>query len=328
MKGGHSISIFFIQNSTNTEEIKEFSLPELFQKLSSNERGLTDSEAKKRLQICGSNEIVEKKISPIIKFLSYFWGPIPWMIEIAAVLSGILHRWEDFTIILVLLMLNVTVSFWQEYKADNAIELLKQKLALKARVLRDNKWLEVQAREIVPGDIIRLRLGDIFPADVKLVSGDYLLVDESALTGESLPVEKHILDIGYSGSVIRQGEMDALVVGTGMNTFFGKTAKLVEDAKTQSHFQKAVIKIGNYLIALALMLVTLVFIVVFLRHESLLEFFQFALVLLVAAIPAALPAVLSVSMAVGAISLAKEGAIVSKLAAVEEMAGMDILCSD
>ena len=225
-------------------------------------------------------------------------------------------------------MLNVTVSFWQEYKADNAIELLKQKLALKARVLRDNKWLEVQAREIVPGDIIRLRLGDIFPADVKLVSGDYLLVDESALTGESLPVEKHILDVGYSGSVIRQGEMDALVVGTGMNTFFGKTAQLVEDAKTQSHFQKAVIKIGDYLIAFALMLITLVFIVVFFRHESLLEFFQFALVLLVAAIPAALPAVLSVSMAVGAISLAKEGAIVSKLAAVEEMAGMDILCSD
>lgn len=250
------------------------------------------------------------------------------MIEIAAILSGILHRWEDFTIILALLMLNVTVGFWQEYKADNAIELLKQKLALKARALRDNKWLEVPAREIVPGDVIRLRLGDIFPADVKLINGDYLLIDESALTGESLPVEKHILDVGYSGSVIRQGEMDALVVGTGMNTYFGKTAKLVEEAKTQSHFQRAVIKIGDYLIAFALMLVALVFIVVLLRHESVLEFFQFALVLLVAAIPAALPAVLSVSMAVGAISLSKEGAIVSKLAAVEEMAGMDILCSD
>jgi len=250
------------------------------------------------------------------------------MIEIAAILSGILHRWEDFTIIFALLMLNVTVGFWQEYKADNAIELLKQKLALKARVLRDSKWLEVPALEIVPGDVIRLRLGDIFPADVKLINGDYLLVDESALTGESLPVEKHVLDVGYSGSVIRQGEMDALVVGTGMSTYFGKTAKLVEEAKTQSHFQKAVIKIGDYLIAFALMLIALVFIVILFRHESVLEFFQFALVLLVAAIPAALPAVLSVSMAVGAISLSKEGAIVSKLAAVEEMAGMDILCSD
>ena len=327
-KGGHSISIYDIQNSADTEEVKEISLPKLFQKLSSSEKGLNDSEAKERLQQYGPNEIVEKKTSPIVKFLSYFWGPIPWMIEIAAVLSGVLHRWEDFTIILALLLLNVTVGFWQEYKADNAIELLKQKLALKARVLRANKWSEVPAREIVPGDVIRLRLGDIFPADVKLINGDYLLVDESALTGESLPVEKHVLDVGYSGSIIRQGEMDALVVGTGMNTFFGKTAKLVEEAKTRSHFQKAVIKIGDYLIAFALILVTLVFIVVLFRHESVLEFFQFALVLLVAAIPAALPAVLSVSMAVGAIALSKEGAIVSKLAAIEEMAGMDILCSD
>ncbi len=285
-------------------------------------------EAKERLQKYGPNEITEKKTSALVKFLGYFWGPIPWMIEVAAVLSAVLHRWDDFAIILALLLLNVTVGFWQENKADNAIELLKQKLALKAMVRRDNKWLEISAHEIVPGDIIRLRLGDIFPADVKLINGDYLLIDESALTGESLPVEKHVSDVAYSGSVIRQGEMDALVVATGMATFFGRTAKLVEEAKIQSHFQKAVIKIGDYLIVFALVLVALTFLVVLFRHESLLEFFQFALVLLVAAIPAALPAVLSVSMAVGAISLAKDGAIVSKLAAVEEMAGMDILCSD
>ena len=316
------------QNIMSTDEAKEASVAELLEKLSSSERGLTDSEAKERLQLYGPNEITEKKTSAIVKLLGYFWGPIPWMIEVAAVLSAVLNRWEDFAIILALLLLNVTVGFWQEYKADNAIELLKQKLALKARVLRDNKWLEVSASEIVPGDVIRLRLGDIFPADVKLMNGDYLLVDESALTGESLPVEKHVSDVGYSGSVIRQGEMDALVVATGMNTFFGKTAKLVEEAKTRSHFQKAVIKIGDYLIVFALALVALTFLVVLFRHESLLEFFQFALVLIVAAIPAALPAVLSVSMAVGAITLAKDGAIVSKLAAVEEMAGMDILCSD
>jgi len=316
------------QSVTSTDEAKKASIAELLETLSSSERGLTDSEAKERLQKYGPNEITEKKTSPLVKFLSYFWGPIPWMIEIAAVLSAVLHRWDDFAIILVLLLLNVTVGFWQEHKADNAIELLKQKLALKARVLRDNKWLEVSASEIVPGDIIRLRLGDIFPADVKLMTGDYLLIDESALTGESLPVEKHVSDVAYSGSVIRQGEMDALVVATGMNTFFGKTAKLVEEAKTRSHFQKAVIKIGDYLIVFALVLVAFTFLVVLFRHESLLEFFQFALVLLVAAIPAALPAVLSVSMAVGAVSLARDGAIVSKLAAVEEMAGMDILCSD
>jgi H+-transporting ATPase len=316
------------QNITSTDEAKGASVAELLEKLASSERGLTDSEAKERLQKYGPNEITEKKTSTLVKFLSYFWGPIPWMIELAAVLSAVLTRWADFAIILALLLLNVTVGFWQEHKADNAIELLKQKLALKARVLRDGRWLEVSASEIVPGDIIRLRLGDIFPADVKLMTGDYLLVDESALTGESLPVEKHVSDIAYSGSVIRQGEMDALVVATGMNTFFGKTARLVEEAKTQSHFQKAVIKIGDYLIVFAFILVAFTFLVVLFRHESLLEFFQFALVLLVAAIPAALPAVLSVSMAVGAITLARDGAIVSKLAAVEEMAGMDILCSD
>lgn len=317
-----------VQTFISMEEAKNATINELLEKLSSSERGISASEAREQLQRYGPNEITEKKTSPIVKFLSYFWGPIPWMIEIAAILSAILHRWEDFSIIFSLLMLNAIVGFWQEHKADNAIELLKQKLALKARVLRDNKWLGVTAREIVPGDVIRLRLGDIIPADVKLIDGDYLLVDESALTGESLPVEKHVLDVAYSGSVIRQGEMDALVVATGMGTYFGKTAKLVEEAKTQSHFQKVVIKIGDYLIAFALALVVLIFFVVLYRHESLLDFFQFALVLIVAAIPAALPAVLSVTMAVGSISLAKKGAIVTKLTAVEEMAGMDILCSD
>ncbi|ABE51089.1 Plasma-membrane proton-efflux P-type ATPase [Methanococcoides burtonii DSM 6242] len=317
-----------VQTFISMEEAKNATINELLEKLSSSEIGISASEAEERFQQYGPNEITEKKTSSIVKFLSYFWGPIPWMIEIAAILSAILHRWEDFLIIFSLLMLNAIVGFWQEHKADNAIELLKQKLAVEARVLRDNKWLEVTAREIVPGDVIRLRLGDILPADVKLIGGDYLLVDESTLTGESLPVEKHVLDVAYSGSVIRQGEMDALVVATGMSTYFGKTAKLVEEAKTQSHFQKAVIKIGDYLIAFALVLVVLIFFVVLYRHESMLNFFQFALVLIVAAIPAALPAVLSVTMAVGAISLAKEGAIVTKLAAVEEMAGMDILCSD
>ncbi|WP_440951768.1 plasma-membrane proton-efflux P-type ATPase [Methanococcoides sp. FTZ1] len=310
------------------EEAKNATINEILEKISSSEKGLSASEAEERLEQYGPNEITEKKTSPLVKFLSYFWGPIPWMIEIAAILSAILNRWEDFSIIFSLLMLNAIVGFWQEHKADNAIEMLKQKLPLKARVLRDNKWIEVSAREIVPGDVIRLRLGDILPADVKLIGGNYLLADESALTGESLPAEKHVLDVAYSGSVVRQGEMDALVVATGMKTYFGQTAKLVEEAKTQSHFQKAVIKIGDYLIAFALVLVVLIFFVVLYRHESLLDFFQFALVLIVAAIPAALPAVLSVTMAIGAISLAKEGAIVTKLAAVEEMAGMDILCSD
>lgn len=310
------------------DEVKKTSITDLLKKFTAGEKGLPDKEAKGRLDVYGLNEIKEKKVNPLVKFLSYFWGPIPWMIEVAAILSAVIHHWEDFFIILVLLLLNAVVGFWQEHKADNAIELLKKKLALKAKVLRDGKWAEISARELVPGDIVRIRLGDIIPADLKLIEGDYLQVDESALTGESLPVEKHTSDTAYSGSVVRKGEMNALVVATAMNTYFGKTAKLVEEARTVSHFQKAVIKIGDYLIIVAIALVALIFTIAMFRHESWLTTLQFSLVLTVAAIPVALPAVLSVTMAVGATALAKKEAIVSKLVAIEEMAGMDILCSD
>jgi H+-transporting ATPase len=315
-------------NAMSAEEIKKVSVDELLHKLSSNKDGLSEPSAKERLGQYGYNEIPEKKVNPIVRLLRYFWGPIPWMIEAAIVLSAIIHHWEDVGIIGALLVLNAAVGFWQENKADNAIELLKQKLAPKARVIRDREWREVPARELVPGDIVRVRLGDIVPADIRLAKGEYLQVDESALTGESLPVEKHVSDIAYAGSVIRQGGMNALVVATGLKTYFGKTTKLVEEAGAQSHFQKAVIKIGDYLIVLALSLVTLIFMVSLFRGESVLETLQFALVLIVAAIPVALPAVLTVTMAVGATALAKKEAIVSKLVAIEEMAGMDILCSD
>ncbi len=312
----------------NVERAVKTAIPELLRSLSATEQGLSSAEAADRLRQYGPNEIVGKKVNSLLKFLSYFWGPIPWMIEVAAILSAIIDHWADFWVIFAMLLLNAVVGFWQEHKADNAIELLKEKLALKARVRRDGAWREVEARELVPGDIARVRLGDIIPADVKLIEGDYVLVDESTLTGESLPVEKHSSDVGYSGAIIRQGEMNALVVGTGMNTFFGKTARLVEGVKSLSHFHKAVIKIGDYLILLAAGLVAVIFMAALFRHESMLMTLQFALVLTVAAIPVALPAVLSVTMAVGAVALSKKKAIVSKLAAIEEIAGMDILCSD
>ncbi len=303
-------------------------MSELMSQLSSSKEGLSSSEAATRLQQYGPNELAEKKVNPLIKFLRYFWGPIPWMIEVAAALSAILGRWDDFGVIFALLLMNGIVGFWQEHKAENAIELLKQKLALKARVRRDGKWTDAQARDLVPGDVVHVRLGAIIPADIKLIAGDYLQADESALTGESLPVEKKLADVAYSGSVVRQGEMDGLVVATGMKTYFGRTAKLVEEAITQSHFQKAVIRIGDYLILMAIFLVSIVILAAVYRQESLLITLQFALVLIVAAIPAALPAVLTVTMAVGATALAKKGAIVSKLVAIEEMAGVDILCAD
>jgi len=290
--------------------------------------GLTSVEVAVFRERYGFNDIPEEKKHPLLKFISYFWGPIPWMIEIAAVLSAAISHWDDFFIILLLLMTNAVVGFFQERKAENAIELLKKQLAPSARVLRDGTWQQIPARELVPGDIIHIRLGDIVPADAILSKGNYLLVDESALTGESLPVEKKPGDTVYSGSIARQGEMDAGVITIGGNTFFGKTARLVQAKPPRSHFQAAVERIGNFLIILAIVLVSIVVIVALMRSASLLDTIQFALILVVAAIPAALPAVMTVTLAVGAVALAKKEAIVSRLSAIEEMAGMDILCSD
>lgn len=311
-----------------TQEFKKLDLNGTFKILNSNPSGLTNQDAVARVEKHGYNEIIEKKKSRLLKFAAYFWGPIPWMIETAAVLSILLQHWDDLAIILSLLIINGVIGFWQEDKADTAVEMLKKKLALTARVFRNGSWIVLPSRELVPGDVVRIRLGDIIPADIKLINGDYALIDESALTGESLPVEKHVSDIGYSGSIVKQGEMDAVVVTTGGDTFFGKTTKLVQEAKTRSHFQKAVIKIGNFLIILAVVMVSIVFIVSILRGQSLLETLQFSLILVVASIPVAMPAVLSVTMAVGALTLAKKEAIVTKLESIEEMAGVDILCAD
>jgi len=316
------------QEILTSEAAKEASIDELFQKLSSSEKGLTSSEAQNRLQQYGYNEIAEKKVNPLLKLLSYFWGPIPWMIEVAAILSAVVHHWEDFWIIFALLMLNAVVGFWQEHKAGNAIAALKAKLAVRTRVRRDGKWTTMAARELVPGDVIRVRLGDIIPADACLLEGDPVEVDQSALTGESLPVTRKTSETVYSGSIIRQGEIDALVYGTGQNTYFGKTAQLVQEAHTVSHFQRAVLKIGDYLIVLAVVLVVLILAVALFRGDKMMTTLQFALVLTVAAIPVAMPTVLSVTMAVGARLLAAKQAIVSRLVAIEELAGIDVLCSD
>ncbi len=312
---------------TKKEEDKTTS--DLFSELDvSPEQGLSDSEADNRLGKYGYNELTEEKVNPFLKFLSYFWGPIPWMIEIAVILSAIVRHWADFWIILVLLLMNAVVGFWEEYQAGNAIEALKKKLALEARVRRDGKWKNIPARQLVPGDIIRLRLGDIIPADAKLLDGDPIEVDQSTLTGESLPVERKKEDNVYSGSIVNQGEIEAIVYTTGANTYFGKTAQMVEGAKTASHFQRAVLKIGDYLIILAVALVALILITALFRHEKMLTALRFALVLTVAAIPVAMPTVLSVTMAVGAKLLAAKQAIVRRLASIEELAGIDILCSD
>ena len=290
--------------------------------------GLSEAEAARRLQHYGENALAEHRVGVFERLAHFFWGPIPWMIEAAAVLSGLLRHWDDLAIILVMLLINAGVGFWQEFKADNAIALLRRRLALRARVRRDGQWTDVEARLLVPGDVVMVGLGAIVPADLRLVAGDYLSVDQSALTGKSLPVDKKVGEEAYSGSIARQGQMTGLVTATGMNTYFGKTAHLVEQASTVSHFQRAVLRIGNFLILTTIGLVLVIGVAALFRHDPLLETAQFALILTVASIPVALPAVLSVTMAVGAEKLARMKAIVSRLVAIEEMAGMDILCSD
>ncbi len=290
--------------------------------------GLTAAEAAKRLAQYGSNEIEESKTNAVLLFLKYFWGPIPWMIEVAVVLSAVVRHWPDFCIILLLLLANAVIGFWEERQAGSAIDALKSRLAVKARVQRDGKWITPPATNLVPGDVIRLRLGDIVPADARLLQGDEISLDQSALTGESLPATKKAGDAIFSGSIVRRGESAALVYATGGDTYFGETAKLVQSAVTVSHFQQAVLRIGNYLIVLAVVLVSVIVVVGVFRGQPLLTLLQFALVLTVAAIPVAMPTVLSVTMAVGAQVLARKQAIVSKLVAIEELAGVDILCAD
>jgi H+-transporting ATPase len=314
-----------------TDEYKRLSVEETLKELqASRERGLSAGEAMKRLSEYGYNEIPEKEESLFHRIFRRFWGPIPGMIEAAALLSALVRKWEDFIIITILLFTNVFIDFWQESKALNVLKVLKEKLAKKAIVFRDGKFQTMDARDLVPGDIIKIRIGDLIPADVKLVEGDFIQADQSALTGESLPVSKKAGDVAYSNSIVKQGEMLAVITNTALNTFFGKTVALVARAQKEekSHFQKAVVHIGNYLIILTVFLAAIIFVTALFRHENMAEILRFILVLTVAAVPVALPAVLSVTMAVGAMNLARKQAIVSRLVAIEELAGVDILCSD
>ena len=294
------------------------------------EKGLTEAEAESRHARYGYNELQEEEEPLWHRIFRRFWGPIPWMIEVAAFLSAVVGKWEDFTIILIMLLVNAGLDFLQEHRALNALKALKQRLASEVIVLRDGRFRVLPSRELVPGDIIRLRIGSIVPADVQLIDGDYLLIDQSALTGESLPVSKKAREVAYANTVVKQGEMLAVVLNIGADTRFQSVVSLVARAEMEqvSHFQKMVIRIGNFLILVTVVLVLVILMVAIARHENFFDIARFALVLTVAAIPVALPAVLSVTMAVGAMNLARRQAIVSRLVAIEELAGVDVFCSD
>src|SRR3990167_1523879 len=232
----------------SADTAKSMNAEECYQKLQTTSNGLTSQEAADRLKAFGLNILLEKERSAFIRFLLYFWGPIPWMIELAAILSIILRHWPDLAIILTLLLVTGLVGFFQERQAKRAIEALRKQLISKDVVKRDGKWIETKSSQITFGDLVRFQQGDIIPADVKLLTGNGLSVNQSTLTGESLPISKKVGDIAYSGSIIVEGEMEALVIATAENTFFGRTAKLVEKMVPFSHFQQAILKIGRYLI--------------------------------------------------------------------------------
>ncbi|MEA3276419.1 MAG: plasma-membrane proton-efflux P-type ATPase [Pseudomonadota bacterium] len=326
------------EGAGTSEDLEKVSLDTVYATLATSAQGLTSDEAKERIEQYGRNELEEKQLSNLQRFLAYFWGPIPWMIELAALLSVAVGHWADFSIIMVLLVYNAVSGFWQERKAADALAALKAGMAPKARVLRDGKLTAIDAAEVVPGDLVRIKLGDVVPADVRFVAGEYISIDQAALTGESLPVSKKIGDLGYSGSIAKKGEMTAVAIGTGNDTFFGRTASLVASAGGKaSHSQRAVTQIGDFLIILSVILC--IFLVGFELYrdvvvkddwvwDDLADILRMVLVLLVASIPVAMPTVMTVTNALGALALSRKKAIVSRLEAIEELAGVDVLCSD
>jgi H+-transporting ATPase len=293
-------------------------------------KGLTTKEVIHLREKNGFNEVINKKDSLIIRLLKKIINPITLMIEIALLLSYVANKWEDFFIILALLFVNIGVDIWQEGRASKALKELKKNLAPEAVVLRDGKFKTIPARELVPNDVIKISIGDIVPADVKISEDELVQVDQSTITGESLPAEKHNGDILYSSSIIQKGSFVAIVTDIGKKTFIGKSTELVAKAEEQqeSHFQKAVINIGKFLAVLAIVLVIIVAFFMWQKGDSLMDIVQFSLILAISSIPVALPAVLSVTMAIGASKLSKKRAIVSNAKAVEELAGVTVLCVD
>ncbi|XVF25312.1 hypothetical protein REPUB_Repub13aG0202500 [Reevesia pubescens] len=317
-------------------DLERLPLEEVFEQLRTSQGGLTAEDAEARLHIFGPNKLEEKPENKFLKFLSFMWNPLSWVMEAAAVMAIVLANgggqgpdWQDFVGIICLLILNSTISFIEENNAGNAAAALMAGLAPKTKVLRDGQWQERDASILVPGDIISIKLGDIIPADARLLEGDPLKVDQSALTGESLAVTKRTGDEVFSGSTCKHGEIEAVVIATGVHSFFGKAAHLVDSTEVIGHFQQVLTSIGNFCICSIAVGMILEIIVMFpIQHRSYRDGINNLLVLLIGGIPIAMPTVLSVTLAFGSHRLSQQGAITKRMTAIEEMAGMDVLCSD
>ncbi|CAL9755840.1 unnamed protein product [Musa acuminata subsp. burmannicoides] len=334
MAGNKAISLEEIKNEN--VDLERVPIEEVFEQLKCTREGLTSQEGANRLQIFGPNKLEEKKESKVLKFLGFMWNPLSWVMEMAAIMAIALANgggkppdWQDFVGIIVLLVINSTISFIEENNAGNAAAALMAGLAPKTKVLRDGRWSEQDAAILVPGDIISIKLGDIVPADARLLEGDPLKIDQSALTGESLPVTKNPGDEVFSGSTCKQGEIEAVVIATGVHTFFGKAAHLVDSTNQVGHFQKVLTAIGNFCIcSIAVGMIVEIIVMYPIQHRRYRDGIDNLLVLLIGGIPIAMPTVLSVTMAIGSHRLSEQGAITKRMTAIEEMAGMDVLCSD
>jgi len=308
-------------------DYKRLSIEETLKALDTSLNGLSEEEVRRRIEKYGYNEVKEEKKNPVLEFLSRYWGPMPWSLELAIVLSVLISHVIEAIIIFTLLTINVTIGFMHSRHAQRVLEYLKKRLAVKVKVLRDGKWVLKDAREIVPGDIILIGLGDLVPADVKIVSGE-LSVDQSALTGESLPVNLKPLDMVYASSIVVRGEAKCIVINTGANTYFGRTAELVKIARPKSHQEELVLNVMKYMLYFGVGALTVTAIFAFFTGIDLLTMVTFAVIFLMGAVPVALPAVLTIVQAAGAMELAREGALVTRLSAVEDAASVDVLCLD
>nr|MDO8100030.1 plasma-membrane proton-efflux P-type ATPase [Candidatus Njordarchaeota archaeon] len=309
------------------QDLKSMSIQEAFKLLKSSPRGLTGDEAHRRLSKYGYNEVKEKKAHAYTRFLGRFWGPTAWMLEAVAVISLLLGQMVNLYLVIALLILNAIVGFTQESRSQKAVELLKNTLSVNVKVIRDKKWIRKPAREIVPGDIILLENGDIVPADVKLLEGQ-VMIDQSALTGESLPVDKAADGLGFAGSIVRKGEARGLVIGTGPGTFYGRTITLVKIVKPKSHVEELISGVVRYILLTVAVVAMCVLIYSFIMSISLLDILSFVLMLLVSSVPIALPAMFTVTMAVSAFKLFKSGVLVTRITAVEDAATTTTVCTD
>lgn len=317
-----------MNTSQNPEDFSKQTADQTVSRLQSNSTtGLTQTEAKQRIKQYGANAVEEKQQNPFVAFFKRFWGLTAWILEIAIVISFVLGNYLDLYIITALLLVNAILGFFQERQATRAVKALKQKLHLQTRTLRDGIWSVISSAELVPGDIIRVRSGDLVPADLKIIDAE-VTVDQSAITGESMPFEKKKSELVFSGSMIRKGEATGIVTATGTRTYFGKTTQLVQLAKPKLHMETVITSLMKWLLVLVASLLAMAFVVSYLRGVNLLDMLSLSLILLVSAIPVALPTMFTVTMAIGSQELSRKGVLVTRLSASEDAALMDVLCVD